>query len=115
MWIIKKYSASGLYSGEPIESFEDRKEAVDYLNDIANKREAKGYCVDFFYEIDMLDAIEITHDNEADAFTYRIAYEDNSPKYRCNICQDDDFDSEYLLDEHVNEYHSELDADEESA
>lgn len=116
MYVIKKYSASGLYSGEPIESFETREESAAYLNTLAEKYHAKGYDIDesFDKETDLIDWLELTHDDLADAISYRVVYEpDNSPKYFCTACGDEDFSSEFDLDEHIYENH--VDSEDEAS
>lgn len=115
MYVIKKYSASGLYSGEPIESFDTEKEASDWLKSLADKRESQGYDVSesvtahgFVY------SLELTHDDQADAYTYNVSFEDDSPKYFCTICgPEDTYNSEYEVDQHVSEFH--VDSEDEAS
>jgi hypothetical protein len=60
MYVIKKYSASGLWSGEPVESFETAAEAADWLNALGDKKESQGYEVDGDHDNDgNLDWMEI--------------------------------------------------------
>jgi hypothetical protein len=113
MYIIKKYSASGLYSGEPVESFETAQDASDYLFDLGVKRENKGYDVDYSYKDGVLYSIEITHEEVADMITYHVKYEAPKKVFFCALCgPDDTYETEYEVDQHVSEFH--IDSEDES-
>lgn len=65
MYIVKRYSASGLYSGEPVESFEELSEAMDYLEAKAIRYNRKSD----YYSVDLSDDgmhLEVYSDYEAD-------------------------------------------------
>ncbi len=114
MYVIKKYSASGIWSGQSIQEFDTEKEASDWLNARADELEAAGFDVsDSRSAFGMTYHVEACHDDMADSYNYYCQFEDNSPKYQCNLCGDDDFSSESQLDDHVNEYH--VDAEDEAS
>lgn len=79
MYVIKKYSASGLYSGEPIESFDTEKDASDWLKSLADKRESQGYDVtESVTAHGFVYGLEVVHEDEADAYNYEVVFEVDS-------------------------------------
>lgn len=53
MYIVKRYSASGLYSGEPVESFEELSEAIEYLEKKAKRFNSKTNAK--YYQVSLSD------------------------------------------------------------
>jgi hypothetical protein len=70
---ILRSSASGIYSGEVYHEVESRAEANEWLNAIADKREARGFETGCEYDAKgNYTWMEFTHDNLADTTVYIV-------------------------------------------
>lgn len=67
---VKKYSSSGLWSGQVVKDFDTLKEAKAYLRDLQKKRTAEGYDATFL-DREKTD-LEVVADWSADAYRYII-------------------------------------------
>lgn len=76
MFTVRRYSASGLYSGEPVESFDSLDEAMEYLERKAKRFNSKTNAK--YFEVTLSDDgmhLEVYSDYEADNYEWIIVEE----------------------------------------
>lgn len=69
MYIIKKYSASGTWEGQAVETFDALADAEYMLKRIRKLRYESGYYVSLSPDG---KSLEVSHDDQADSYTYII-------------------------------------------
>lgn len=75
MFVIKKYSSSGTWTGEPVKAFDTSREAHDWLAEKSDKAAQRGYDISREYFLGNVCRLDLAHDDMADAWTYVVEFE----------------------------------------